>query len=133
MEKKACLFTIGGGLYVTLELLWRRRSHWTMFMLGGGCFVAIGELGKRLGRLPRLARAAVGSGVCTLGELVTGLAFNRDYRIWDYRALPGNFRGQICLFFSALWVPLSALAEVVYGCLEQKSFCITKNTNMDIA
>jgi uncharacterized membrane protein len=75
----------------------------------------------------------VGSGVCTLGELVTGLIFNRDYRIWDYRALPGNFRGQICLFFSALWVPLSALAEVVYGCLEQKSFRITKNTNMDIA
>ena len=133
MKKKACLFTIGGGLYVTLELLWRRRSHWTMFMLGGGCFVAIGELGKRLKKLPRLARAAVGSGVCTLGELVTGLIFNRDFRIWDYRALPGNFRGQICLFFSALWVPLSALAEVVYGCLEQKSFRITKNTNMDIA
>ena len=133
MQKKAYLFAIGGGLYVTLELLWRRRSHWTMFMLGGGCFVAIGELGKRLKKLPRLARAAVGSGVCTLGELVTGLIFNRDFRIWDYRALPGNFRGQICLLFSALWVPLSALAEVLYGLLEQKSFRITKNTNMDIA
>ena len=133
MQKKAYLFAIGGGLYVTLELLWRRRSHWTMFVLGGGCFVAIGELGKRLKKLPRLLRAAVGSGVCTLGELVTGIVFNRDYAVWDYRALPGNFRGQICLLFSALWVPLSALAEVLYGLLEQKSFRITKNTNMDIA
>ena len=133
MQKKACLFTIGGGLYVTLELLWRWRSHWTMFVLGGGCFVAIGELGKRLKKLPRLARAAGGSGGCTLGELGTGLIFNRDYAVWDYRALPGNFRGQICLLFSALWVPLSALAEVLYGLLEQKSFRRTKNTHMDIA
>ena len=133
MRKKAYLFTVGGGLYVSLELLWRRRSHWTMFVLGGGCFLAIGELGKRLAGAPRLLRAAAGSGVCTLGELVTGLVFNRDFRIWDYRELPGNFRGQICLPFSALWVPLSALAEEIYGRLEEKSFRITKNMNMDIA
>ena len=118
MQKKACLFTIGGGLYVTLELLWRRRSHWTMFALGGGCFLTIGELGKRLDKLPGLARAVLGSGICTAGELLTGLTFNRDYSIWDYRALPGNFRGQICLPFSVLWVPLSALAEEIYGWLE---------------
>ena len=118
MQKKAYLFTVGGGLYVSLELLWRRRSHWTMFLLGGGCFVAIGELGKRLEKQPRLLRAAAGSGVCTLGELLTGLAFNRDYSIWDYRGLPGNYRGQICLPFSALWVPLSALGEELYRHLE---------------
>ena len=118
MVKKACLFTVGGGLYVSLELLWRGRSHWTMFMLGGGCFLAIGELGKALNRVPRAARAAVGSGVCTIGELLTGLTFNRDYSIWDYRELPGNFRGQICLPFSLLWIPLSALAEEIYARLE---------------
>ena len=118
MGKKAYLFTVGGGLYVSLELLWRRRSHWTMFLLGGGCFVAIGELGKALKHVPRAVRAAVGSGVCTAGELLTGMAFNRDFHIWDYRELPGNFRGQICLPFSALWVPLSALAEEIYARLE---------------
>ena len=89
-----------------------------MFCLGGGCFVAIGELGKRLTGMPRVLRAAAGSGVCTLGELLTGLTFNRDYSIWDYRALPGNFRGQICLPFSLLWVPLSAAAEELYRRLE---------------
>ena len=118
MHKKAYLFTIGGGIYVSLELLWRGRSHWTMFCLGGGCFVAIGELGKRLTGMPRVLRAAAGSGVCTFGELLTGLLFNRDFRIWDYRALPGNFRGQICLPFSLLWVPLSAVAEELYRRLE---------------
>ena len=133
MVKKACLFTVGGGLYVSLELLWRGRSHWTMFLLGGGCFVAVGELGKQLSGLPRLLRAAAGSGVCTLGELLTGLTFNREYSIWDYRGLPGNFRGQICLPFSLLWVPLSALAEEIYARMEEKSLRITKNMNMDIA
>ena len=118
MRKKACLFTIGGGLYVALELLWRGRSHWTMFMLGGGCFLAIGELGKRLTHVPRALRAVIGSGVCTLGELLTGLTFNRDFSVWDYRELPGNFRGQICLPFSVLWIPLSAAAEEIYRRLE---------------
>ena len=118
MVKKACLFTVGGGLYVSLELLWRGRSHWTMFALGGGCFVAIGELGKALKCVPRAVRAAVGSGVCTVGELLTGLLFNRDYSIWDYRELPGNFRGQICLPFSLLWIPLSAAAEELYRKME---------------
>ena len=118
MGKKAYLFTVGGGLYVSLELLWRGRSHWTMFALGGGCFLAIGALGKRLAGAPRILRASAGSAVCTAGELLTGLVFNRDHRSWDYRALPGNFRGQICLPFSLLWMPLSLLAEVVYRRLE---------------
>ena len=122
MGKKAYLFTVGGGIYVALELLWRGRSHWTMFCLGGGCFLAIGELGKGLRGVPRPVRAVLGSGVCTLGELVTGLAFNRDFGIWDYRMLPGNYRGQICLPFSALWVPLSALAEELYLRLEGNRF-----------
>ena len=120
MVKKAYLFTVGGGIYVSLELLWRGRSHWTMFALGGGCFVAIGELGKALKRVPRAVRAAVGSGVCTIGELLTGLLFNRDYSIWDYRELPGNFRGQICLPFYFLWVPLSMAAMELYGVLDKK-------------
>ena len=118
MHKKAYLFTVGGGIYVSLVLLWRGRSHWTMFMLGGGCFLAIGELGKRLTHVPRALRAVIGSGVCTLGELLTGLTFNRDFSVWDYRELPGNFRGQICLPFSVLWIPLSAAAEEIYGRLE---------------
>ena len=119
MRKKPYLFALGGGIYVSLELLWRGRSHWTMFLLGGGCFLAIGELGKRLKRVPALVRAVLGSGICTAGELATGLLFNRDFSVWDYRELPLNYRGQICLPFSLLWIPLSALAERIYGRLEK--------------
>lgn len=104
MRKKPVLFAIGGSIYVGLELVWRRRSHWTMFLLGGGCFLALGKLSPRLHPLTRMT---LGSAICTAGELLVGLVFNRDYRIWDYRELPGNYRGQICLFFSLLWAPLS--------------------------
>jgi hypothetical protein len=104
MFKKATLFSIGGGLYVGLELLWRQRSHWTMFALGGSCFLALGKLDPGLHPLTRMA---LGSAVCTAGELLVGLTFNRDHRIWDYRMLPWNYRGQICLLFSLIWAPLS--------------------------
>ena len=118
MGKNGFLFAVGGGLYTSLELLWRGRSHWTMFVLSGGCFLTIGGLGRRWPKLPLGARAVLGSVICTAGELLTGLIFNGDHAIWDYRGLPGNFRGQICLPFTVLWVPLSALAAVIFDWLD---------------
>lgn len=38
------LFFIGGRLYTWFELLWRGYTHWTMFILGGLCFVILGLL-----------------------------------------------------------------------------------------
>ena len=119
MRKHLFLFAVGGGAYVGLELLYRARSHVSMFLLGGGCFLAIGQLGRAAPRLPRLLRAVIGSGICTAGELLTGMLFNRSYAIWDYRALPLNYHGQICLPYSLLWVPLSALAAVVFERLDR--------------
>lgn len=118
MRRNLILFTVGGAAYVTLELAWRARSHWTMFILGGGCFLAIGQLGRQERKLPLPARAVIGSGICTMGELLTGMAFNGDYRIWDYREAPCNYHGQICLPFTLLWVPVSALAAVLFEVLD---------------
>ena len=45
---KLCfLFYLGGMCYAGLELLWRGFSHGSMFVLGGICFVLVGNL-KRL-------------------------------------------------------------------------------------
>lgn len=126
MRRNLILFTVGGASYVALELMWRARSHWTMFALGGGCFLAIGQLGRQEQRLPLPARAVIGSGICTAGELLTGMLFNGDYRIWDYREAPFNYHGQICLPFSLLWVPVSALAAVLFEALDEKLRGITK-------
>ena len=105
-------FLIGGTGYVTLEFLWRGRSHSSMFLAGGTCFLLLGKLDKLRLRLP--LRGLLGAGLITAIELLTGLLFNRDYRVWDYRRLPANLRGQICLRFSMLWIPVSLGAMGLY-------------------
>ena len=101
------LFLLGGSAYVGLELLWRRRSHGSMFCAGGLSLALLGVLEEKSALSPP-AKILSGAGIITAVELLTGLLVNRDHRVWDYRNQPGNFRGQICPAFCALWVPLSA-------------------------
>lgn len=114
MRRKGILFLIGGGAYVTLELLLRGWSHWTMFVLGGVCFLLIGGLGRLRPRPWIPVQILAGAGIVTAGELLFGLVFNRNHTIWDYSRLPMNFQGQICLNFTLLWIPVSFLAVVLY-------------------
>ena len=117
--KKMMLFCAGGSAYVGLELLWRGWSHGSMFLAGGTCFLLIGQLNQVQPRLPLLPRAVMGAVVITSVELLTGLLVNRDYSVWDYRDMPGNFHGQVCLPFFFLWIPLS-LAAMGLHALAQK-------------
>ena len=114
MGKELALFSLGGGTYVGLELLFRGRSHGSMFLAGGSCFVLLGKLEGKLRKLHLSARGLACAGIITAVELATGLVFNRDYRVWDYRDLPLNFRGQVCLPFSVLWMPLGLAGMELY-------------------
>ena len=113
--KLSLLFYLGGMCYSALELLWRGFTHWSMFLLGGLCFVLVGNL-KRL-RLPWLLMEA--ALLITGLELCCGLLVNRTYRVWDYRHVPLNFRGQICLPFTLLWIPVSLIAMLLYNSADQ--------------
>lgn len=108
--KQTALFAIGGGIYVGLELLWRGRSHISMFAAGGVCFLLLGGLR----RLRLRERLLLGPLVITAVELGVGLLVNRDYTVWDYRDVPGNFLGQICPAYCLLWLPLSLAAMALY-------------------
>ena len=66
--KNALLFYTGGAGYLTLELLYRGRSHGSMFLAGGVCFLLIGHLNRVSPRLPLPARAAVGALIVTMVE-----------------------------------------------------------------
>ena len=116
--RKVGLFFLGGAGYVGLELLWRGRSHVSMFAAGGVCFLLLGRL-QRTRLSPELG-CILGAGIITGVELLTGLLVNRTYRVWDYRQMPLNFLGQICLPFSLLWVPVSLGAMALYRLLEGK-------------
>ena len=112
--KNCLLFYTGGMVYLSLELLYRGRSHGSMFLAGGLCFLLIGHMNRVEPKLPLPLRAIVGALIVTTVELGTGMVFNRQYQVWDYRDQPGNFMGQICPLFSALWIPLSLAASLLF-------------------
>ena len=113
-------FLLGGFGYVGLELLWRGRSHISMFLAGGICFLLLGKLNRVRPQLFMPLRCLVGAAIITAVELAVGMLFNRGYQVWDYRHLPGNFMGQICLPFSLLWIPVSFGALLLHGFLYKK-------------
>ena len=40
------IFNTSGFIYIMLELLWRGRSHWTMFVCAGLCGLVMANVNK---------------------------------------------------------------------------------------
>lgn len=118
--RSCILFYIGGMAYMILEFLWRGRSHGSMFLLGGLCFLLLGGGVAKCRRVPLPLRPVLGAGVITALELATGLLVNRDFQVWDYRDQLFQFQGQICLAFSLLWVPVSLAAMELYAITQKR-------------
>ena len=117
--KNCLLFYTGGTVYLSLELLYRGRSHGSMFLAGGLCFLLIGHLNRVEPKLPLPLRTVAGAFIVTMVELAAGMAVNRQYQVWDYRDQPGNFMGQICPLFAALWIPLSLAAALLFDRMDR--------------
>ena len=114
--KHAVLALCGGCVYFLIEMAWRGHSHWTMAVLGGVCFVLIGDINEFIPwNMPLILQGALGSGIVTVLELVSGIILNLwlGLGIWDYSNMPFNLLGQICLPFTLLWVALSIVAVVL--------------------
>lgn len=115
LNKYLLLFNAGGLLYIGLELAWRGWSHWTMFVLGGICFVCLGLINEILPwEMPLWQQVLAGVCIVTALEFLTGCVVNLwlGWGIWDYSGLPGNVLGQICPQYFILWLPVS-LAGIV--------------------
>lgn len=100
------LLGVGGFVYVIIELLWRGYSHWTMFLVGGLCFVLIGEINNWFTfEMPLVQQMAIGSVIITVVEFIAGCIINLQFHlnVWDYSHLPFNILGQVCLPFMFLW------------------------------
>ena len=114
---KICiLFLIGGFIYVAIELGFRGYSHWTMFLLGGLCFILIGGLNNYIPwEMSIIKQGIIGALIVTSLEFIFGLVLNLylNLGIWDYSNMPFNILGQICLPFSIAWFFLSLVAIFV--------------------
>lgn len=123
--KYLVLLLIGGMIYVFIELLFRCRSHFTMFILGGVCFVSVGLINEVLPwNMPFQLQMLLGGSIITVLEFISGCILNLYFGlgIWDYSDQPGNILGQICPLFSLLWVFLSGLAIVLDDYLRYRLF-----------
>lgn len=107
--KSFTIFTFGGILYSSIEILFKGSSHWTMTLTGGLCFLLLcfisiymeGSIWKK---------SILGACIITCVEFMVGILVNEvlGWEIWDYSAHPFNYMGQICLEYSLIWFALSA-------------------------
>ena len=79
------IFTISGLIYTMLELAWRGRTHWTMFICAGLCGLVIANVNNNL------------------------LKFDTDFRV-QYRNTWGTIHilgDQINILFFGIWIIIS--------------------------
>mgnify|MGYP003258250499 FL=1 len=110
------LCSIGGLLYVLCEFIFRGRSHWTMFLVGGLCFWLIGLINEVIPwEMPLWKQCIIGAVIITTVEFIAGCIINigLGWQVWDYSGLPFNILGQVCLPFAVLWVVVAAVGIVL--------------------
>ena len=137
LPKYLFLFWFGGSTYVTLEVLWRGYSHWTMLLLSGTVFIAIGLLNEVWEWSTSIIKqVAVGTVLATALEFITGCIVNLwlGWAVWDYSAMPLNLLGQICVPYILLWIPVSLAAIFLDDWLrywmfgeEQPHYCLWRH------
>ncbi|NLO48082.1 MAG: hypothetical protein GX111_07190 [Clostridiales bacterium] len=98
------VFAMGAVGYASMELLFRKHTHWTMLIAGGICFLLI-YLISNLKHLTKPEKWLIGAIACTAVEFFIGGIVNLSlgWRVWSYAHYPMNVLGQICLAFSILW------------------------------
>ena len=109
------LFVTGGLLYNIIEMVYRGWTHWTMFFLGGICFICLGLINEIIPwETPLWRQVLIGACIITVLEFITGCIVNLwlGWEIWNYSKEPGNILGQICPQYFVLWIPVS-LAGII--------------------
>ena len=114
------VFTVGGIIYVIIELLFRGYSHWTMAIVGG-----IAVLGMYLISAMKEStwkKWIMDTALILAIEFVAGIIINiiLGWRVWDYSAHPYNLYGQICLSFALCWLGLSIPANAICSVVRSK-------------
>jgi len=104
-------FLFGAIGYPLLELAWRRRTHPSMVLAGGLSSMLIHRISKI--NLPLFGKSLMcGAGITGI-EAICGLIWNRRHQVWDYRRMPLNWRGQVCLPFTLAWCGLSFVYLII--------------------
>lgn len=123
--KYSTLFAFCGLVYISIELLFRQRTDYTMFILAGLCgtlfLTALNNFYSY--QTDFIFQIIICGLLCTLAEWICGRLVNMDYHIWDYRNLPfSSSDGQINLFFFFAWCIICMVAIPILDYIEWKFF-----------
>lgn len=101
------IYLLGAGLYCQIEILYRGQTHWSMFIVGGGCFLMMYFISEAA--LPLWAKWLSSAAFISAIELFSGIILNIVLRlnVWDYSNQKLNILGQICPLYSFFWLLLS--------------------------
>ena len=119
--KYLLFFHIGGCLYYYIEILYRGWSHWSMYVLGGICFLFITLQRKHPFLSQSIVRQVLRCDFFVIcGEFITGCMVNlwQGWAVWDYIERPMNLMGQICLPLAFVFAGLCLTGIVLSELLE---------------
>ena len=98
IPKLVLLFVFGGLMYMGVEILFRGYTHFSMFLVGGLCFVLVGGINEKLPwDMAFVSQMMIASLFVTAVEFIAGVILNimLGLGVWDYSSLPYNLLGQI--------------------------------------
>jgi len=96
-------FILGGLIYMGIEVLYDGTSHRSMGLVGGLSFVICSWYLKTLNINYWIMCVLMATTIVIL-EYIAGKIWNSNFSIWDYRKMPFNFQGQVCLTFYVIWI-----------------------------
>ena len=100
-------FTAEGVALVAIVLILHPIARWLVRKAGGRVWLAL------------LLSFLVNALVCTSIDFTTGMVANQDYHLWDYRDIPFNFMGQVCLQNSMVYsLAATLIVWVVYPLMD---------------
>ena len=113
--KYLILLAIGGAIYCGIEILVRGFTHWTMFLVGGICFILIGIINEITPKMPLVRQMLMSAAIITALEFMSGCVLNiwLDLDIWDYSNETFNLLGQISLKHTIYWFLLSCVGIIL--------------------
>ena len=95
-------FTAEGAALVAIVLILQPAAQWFLRQTGGRVWLAL------------LLSFLLNALVCTSIDFTTGMVANQDYSLWDYRDMPFNFMGQVCLQNSMVYSIAATLIVWVF-------------------
>lgn len=100
-------FTAEGAALVAIVLILQPAAQWLLKKTGNRVWLAL-PLSFLLNAL-----------VCTAIDFTTGMVANQNYELWDYRDMPFNFMGQVCLQNSMVYsIAATLIVWVVYPAMD---------------